>query len=423
MFDIKVLRENPDAVKAMLVNRKSDIDIDALLEKDEARRKIQHETEVLRAEQNKASGAIAASKKAGEDATDAIAAMQDLSKKVKELGEQSKEAGEALNAVLLTIPNALSDAVPAGTDEEDNREERRWGDIPTFDFEPKDHVDLGEALGIIDFERAAKMARARFVLLKGHGARLERALAQFMLDVQTGEHGYTEMQTPYMVNSPTMQGTGQLPKFEEDLFRLEGDQDLWLIPTSEVPLTYLYSGETLSADQLPINMTAYTPCFRSEAGSYGKDTRGMIRQHQFNKVEMIKLTHPDNSNDELEKMTSHAEAILRKLELPYRVMTLCSGDTGFNANRTYDLEVWLPAQNNYREISSCSNCTDFQARRANIRFKEDKGKPQFVHTLNGSGLAVGRTFIAVLENYQQADGTIKVPEVLKPYMGGVETIG
>jgi seryl-tRNA synthetase len=423
MFDIKILRDNPDAVKAMLANRKADIDIDAILEKDEARRKIQHETELLRAEQNKASAAIAEKKKTGEDAAEAIAAMQDLSKKVKDLGEQAKGAGDELNNALLAIPNALSDAVPVGTDEEDNREERRWGDVPEFDFEPKDHVDLGEALGIIDFERAAKMARARFVLLKGHGARLERALAQFMLDVQTQEHGYTEMQTPYMVNSTTMQGTGQLPKFAEDLFRLEGDQDLWLIPTSEVPLTYLYAGEVLSADQLPINMTAYTPCFRSEAGSYGKDTRGMIRQHQFNKVEMIKVTHPDHSNEELEKMTANAEAILQKLELPYRVMTLCSGDTGFNANRTYDLEVWLPAQDQYREISSCSNCTDFQARRANIRFKEDKAKPQFVHTLNGSGLAVGRTFIAVLENYQQADGTIKIPEVLKPYMGGLEKIG
>jgi seryl-tRNA synthetase len=423
MFDIKILRDNPDAVKAMLANRKADIDIDAILEKDEARRKIQHETELLRAEQNKASGAIAEKKKAGEDATDAIAAMQELSKKVKDLGEQAKEAGDDLNNTLLAIPNALSDSVPVGTDEEDNREERRWGEVPEFDFEPKDHVDLGEALGIIDFERAAKMARARFVLLKGHGARLERALAQFMIDVQTQEHGYTEMQTPYMVNSTTMQGTGQLPKFEEDLFRLQGDQDLWLIPTSEVPLTYLYAGEILSADQLPINMTAYTPCFRSEAGSYGKDTRGMIRQHQFNKVEMIKLTHPDHSNEELEKMTVNAEAILQKLELPYRVITLCSGDTGFNASRTYDLEVWLPAQNQYREISSCSNCTDFQARRANIRFKEDKLKPQFVHTLNGSGLAVGRTFIAVLENYQQPDGTIKIPEALKPYMGGLEKIG
>ena len=423
MFDIKVLRENPDAVKAMLAKRNADIDIDAILAQDEARRAMQHEAEQLRAEQNKASGEIAQKKKAGEDATDAIAAMQDLSKRVKDLGEQAKEAGEALTAAILTIPNVISDEVPEGSDEEDNREERTWGDARTFDFEPKDHVDLGEALDIIDFERAAKIAGARFVVLKNDGARLERALAQFMLDTQTQEHGYTEMQTPYLVNSPTMQGTGQLPKFADDSFRIGGDHDLWLIPTSEVSLTNLHAGEVLDGSQLPIYYSAYTPCFRSEAGSYGRDTRGMIRQHQFNKVEMVKLVHPDHSNDELEKMTANAEAILQKLELPYRVVTLCSGDIGFSANRTYDLEVWLPSQNTYREISSCSNCTNFQARRANIRFKEDGGKPQFVHTLNGSGLAVGRALIAVLENYQQADGTIRVPEVLKPYLGGKDVIG
>jgi seryl-tRNA synthetase len=422
MFDIRFLRENPDAVKRMLEMRKASVSVDDLLAQDEARRKIQHEAEVLRADQNKASKDIAAQKKSGEDASEAIAAMQDLSKRAKELVEEAKIAGDALNEQLLALPNMLDDSVPEGADEEANVEVRQWGTPPTFDFGAKDHVDLGEGLGIIDFEGAAKLARARFVVLKGAGARLERALAQFMLDVQTGEHGYTEMQMPYLVNSDTMRGTGQLPKFADDLFRLEGDQDLWLIPTAEVPLTNLYAGEILDGDALPVNFTAYTPCFRSEAGSYGKDTRGMIRQHQFNKVEMVKLVHPDTSMDELETMTGHAEAILQKLELPYRVVTLCSGDVGFSAAKTYDLEVWLPGQDAYREISSCSNCTDFQARRANIRFRGDKGKPQFVHTLNGSGLAVGRTFVAVLENYQQPDGSIRVPEVLRPYMGGVDRI-
>ncbi|PCJ62759.1 MAG: serine--tRNA ligase [Candidatus Hydrogenedentota bacterium] len=422
MFDIKFLRENPDAVQRMLASRNTDVSVDEILAQDEARRKIQHETEVLRAEQNKASNDIATLKKSGEDASDAIAAMQDLSKKVKELGEEAKVAGDALFEQLLVIPNVLDDSVPEGSDEESNVEMRKWGTLPEFDFDPKDHVDLGEKLDIIDFESGAKLARSRFVVLKGAGARLERALAQFMLDVQTGEHGYTEMQVPYLVNSTTLQGTGNLPKFADDLFRIKGDQDLWLIPTAEVPLTNIYAGEILSEEQLPQNLTAYTPCFRSEAGSYGKDTRGMIRQHQFNKVEMVKFVHPETSMDELETMTGHAEAILQKLELPYKVVTLCSGDVGFSAAKTYDLEVWLPGQNAYREISSCSNCTDFQARRANIRFRGEKGKPQFVHTLNGSGLAVGRTLIAVLENYQQSDGSIKIPEVLKPYMGGLDII-
>lgn len=423
MFDIKLIRENSDAVKEALRNRKQDgIDIDEILAIDSDRRDLQHKAETLRAEQNTASQDISKLKKAGEDATDAIAAMQKISGESKALMEEAKVADTKLQDLLQLIPNMPHESIPVGTSEDDNREERTWGTPRTFNFEVKDHVDLGEALGILDFESAAKIARARFSLLKGDGARLERALAQFMLDVQTQEHGYTEIQPPYMVNSDTMRGIGQLPKFAEDLFKLDGDQDLWLIPTSEVPLTYIHSGEILDAAQLPINYTAYTPCFRSEAGSYGKDTRGMLRQHQFNKVEMVKLVEPETSFDELEAMTANAEAVLQKLGLPYRVMTLCTGDTGFNAAKTYDLEVWLPGQDAYREISSCSNCCDFQARRANIRFKRDK-KPEFVHTLNGSGLAVGRTFIAVIENYQQADGSIEVPEVLRPYMGGQEKIG
>lgn len=422
MFDIKLIRETPDAVKAALRNRNNtSIDIDAILELDQQRRANQHQADVLRAEQNTASQEISRLKKAKEDASEAIAAMQEVSKKSKALMDQAKDSEAQLNDLLMLIPNMPHESIPVGTSEKDNREERVWGTPPAFDFEPKDHVDLGEALGIIDFESAAKMARARFSLLRGQGAQLERALAQFMLDLQTTEHGYTEIQPPFMVNSDTMRGIGQLPKFAEDLFRLEGDQDLWLIPTSEVPLTYIHADEIIDDAKLPIYYTAHTPCFRSEAGSYGKDTRGMLRQHQFNKVEMVKLVRPEDSFDELEKMTANAEAVLQKLGLAYRVMTLCTGDTGFNAAKTYDLEVWLPGQNNYREISSCSNCMDFQARRANIRFKRDK-KPEFVHTLNGSGLAVGRTLIAVLENYQQADGSILIPEVLRPYMQGLERI-
>ena len=422
MFDIKLIRETPDAVKAALRNRNNtSIDIDAILELDQQRRANQHQADVLRAEQNTASQEISRLKKAKEDASEAIAAMQEVSKKSKALMDQAKDSEAQLNDLLMIIPNMPHESIPVGTSEKDNREERVWGTPPAFDFEPKDHVDLGEALGIIDFESAAKMARARFSLLRGQGAQLERALAQFMLDLQTTEHGYTEIQPPFMVNSDTMRGIGQLPKFAEDLFRLEGDQDLWLIPTSEVPLTYIHADEIIDDAKLPIYYTAHTPCFRSEAGSYGKDTRGMLRQHQFNKVEMVKLVRPEDSFDELEKMTANAEAVLQKLGLAYRVMTLCTGDTGFNAAKTYDLEVWLPGQNNYREISSCSNCMDFQARRANIRFKRDK-KPEFVHTLNGSGLAVGRTLIAVLENYQQADGSILIPEVLRPYMQGLERI-
>jgi seryl-tRNA synthetase len=339
---------------------------------------------------------------------------------VKTLTDQAREADEALNELLLGIPNLPDASLPVGRDESANRLEREWGTPPVFDFEVKDHVELGEGLGIVDFERAAKIAGARFALLRGLGARLERALINFMLDVHTGEHGYTEVLPPFMANSDSLRGTGQLPKFAEDLFHLEGT-DYFLIPTAEVPVTNIHRDEILDGGQLPLYYTAFTPCFRSEAGSYGKDTRGMIRQHQFNKVELVKFVCPEDSWDELEKLTANAEAILQKLGLAYRVMTLSTGDLGFSAAKTYDIEVWLPAQNAYREISSCSNFTDYQARRAGIRFKRDK-KPEYVHTLNGSGLAVGRTIVALLENYQQADGSVIIPEVLRPYMGGVERI-
>ena len=420
MIDVKLLRENPDTVREALVKRRSSIDLDSILAVETQRRALLHETEQLRAEQNRASEDIARLKKSKEDATTAIAAMQEVSRRVKELGEQVKLVEAELDDHLLGIPNLPDASVPVGADSEANPIVRTWGAKPEIAFAPKDHVELGESLGILDFERAAKLSGARFALYTGAGARLERALINFMLDLHTQEHGYTEVLPPFAVNSPSMQGTGQLPKFAEDLFHLEG-HDLWLIPTAEVPVTNIFRDEILSADQLPICYTAYTPCFRSEAGSYGKDTRGLIRQHQFNKVEMVKFTTPETSWDELEKLTANAEHVLQRLGLHYRIVTLCTGDLGFSAAKTYDLEVWLPAQNAYREISSCSNFVDFQARRANIRFRRDK-KPEYVHTLNGSGLAVGRTFVAILENYQQEDGSVIIHEALRPYMGGLEML-
>ncbi len=420
MLDIKLIRDEPERVKAALKLRGNANILDALLVLDGQRREKLHAFEQLRAEQKRASEEIGQKKKAGEDASEAIAAVAELSKQVKGMEEASRVLEAELHAELLAIPNLPHETVPEGQDETCNREERRWGEPPQFGFEPKDHVDIGEGLGILDFERAAKVAGSRFALLKGPGAQLERALMQFMLDVHTREHGYTEVFVPFLVNSDSMTGTGQLPKFAEDLFRAEG-HDLWLIPTAEVPVTNIHREEILPGDALPIYYTAYTPCFRSEAGSYGKDTRGMIRQHQFNKVELVKFVAPETSWDELEQLTANAEAILQKLELPYRVVTLCTGDLGFSAAKTYDIEVWLPGQNAYREISSCSNFTDFQARRANIRFKRDK-KPAFVHTLNGSGLAIGRTAVAILENGQQADGSVVIPAALRPYMGGLERI-
>ncbi len=420
MLDIKLLRQDPDTVTAALAKRGGSFSVEAILEEDGKRRSLVHEMEQLRAEQNVASQAIGAAKKAKEDASEAIAAMKGIKDKIAALEEQVRTVDATLTDLLLRLPNLPDESLPEGLDESANREERAWGEIPEFDFEAKDHVALGEDLNILDFECAAKLTGARFCLGKGAGARLERALINLMLDMHTGTHGYTEMLPPFMVNSDSMRGTGQLPKFAEDSFKIE-NSDYWLIPTAEVPVTNIHRDEILKDADLPLYYTAYTPCFRSEAGSHGKDTRGMIRQHQFNKVEMVKFVRPEDSWHELEKLTQNAEAILQALKLPYRVMTLCTGDLGFSAAKTYDLEVWLPGQNAFREISSCSNFLDYQARRANIRFKRDK-KPEFVHTINGSGLAVGRTLVAVLENYQQADGSVKIPDVLRPYMGGLDAI-
>jgi seryl-tRNA synthetase len=420
MLDIKFIRENVELLKTALANRNTEIDLNGLLAADQARRELIYETEQLRAEQNRASNEIAKKKKTNEDASEAIAAMRAVSQKAKALQEKAREAEESLRRHLLIIPNIPHESVPIGPDESANRVERQWGKPPQFDFAVKDHVELGAALNILDIERAGKISGARFALLRGAGSLLERALINFMLDIHTREHGYTEYLPPFLVSGDTMEGSGQLPKFADEAFTVEG-RDLWLVPTAEVPLTNMYRDEILEEAALPVNCVAYTPCFRSEAGSYGKDTRGMLRQHQFDKVELYKFTAPESSWEELENLTGHAEVILQRLDLPYQVVTLSTGDMGFCAAKTYDIEVWLPGQDRYREISSCSNCLDFQARRANIRFRRNK-KPEFVHTLNGSGLAVGRTLIAVLENYQQADGSVRVPEALRPYTGGLERI-
>jgi seryl-tRNA synthetase len=421
MLDIKLLREELDHVKAALERRGADYGLEGVLETDAARRAATHEFEQLRAAQNKASKDIAQLKREKQDASEAIAAMQTLSEEIRALDEKRRELEVTLRAQLLAIPNVLDVTVPDGG-EEDARVEREWGERPNFDFSPKDHVELGESLGLLDFERAAKITGARFCLSRGMGARLERALINFMLDMHTTEHGYTEVLPPFIVNSDSLTGTGQLPKFAEDLFHLEGT-DYWLIPTAEVPVTNIFRDEILDEAQLPIHYTAYTPCFRSEAGSHGKDTRGMIRQHQFNKVELVKFCEPEDSWDELEALVQNAQAILQRLGLHHRVVTLAARDTGFSAAKTCDIEVWLPSQDRYREISSCSNFLDFQARRANIRFRRAGGeKPEFVHTLNGSGLAVGRTVIAILDQFQRADGSVEVPAALRPYLGGTQVI-
>ncbi|NLV44814.1 MAG: serine--tRNA ligase [Candidatus Hydrogenedentes bacterium] len=420
MFDIRLIRNEPERVKKAMELKRAGVDIDAVLDVDARRRTAIYDMEQLRAQQNKAGEAIAARKRAGENADDAIAEMKAIKDDIARLEEQVKTLDASLQEFLLVLPNVPDESVPVGPDESANRVERHWGEPPVFPFVPRDHVDIAESLGIIDFGRAAKLSGARFALNLGMGARIERALVNFMLDIHTGEHGYTEVWPPLLVNTDSMRGTGQLPKFSEDLFKVQ-DSDLWLIPTAEVPVTNIHRDEILEAQQLPLYYTAYTPCFRSEAGSHGKDTRGMIRVHQFNKVEMVKFTTPETSWEELEKLTANAETILQRLGLAYRVVTLCTGDLGFSAAKTYDIEVWLPAQNTYREISSCSNFTDFQARRANIRFRRDK-KPEFVHTLNGSGIAVGRALVAILENYQQEDGTVVIPEALRPYMNGAERI-
>jgi len=386
---------------------------------DAERRQAITQTESLQAKRNQASEEIAKLKKNKQDATSRIEETKELREKIQEYEKKASEADARLREILTSIPNLTHASVPVGKGAEENVEVRRWGTPPQFDFKPKPHWELGEQLGVLDLERAAKLSGARFAVYWALGARLERALANFMLDLHTREHGYTEVLPPYMVNSESMYGTGQLPKFAQDSFRVpHGEKDLWLIPTAEVPVTNLYRDEVLDAAKLPICLTAYTPCFRSEAGSYGKDVRGIIRQHQFQKVELVKFSRPETSYDELEKLTNNAETVLQKLGLHYRVVTLCTADIGFSAAKTYDIEVWLPGQGLFREISSCSNFESFQARRANIRFRpEGKSKTELVHTLNGSGLAVGRTWVAIVENYQQADGSVRIPEALQPYMG------
>ena len=421
MLDMKYLRDNLEQAEAALATRGGGITLGGFRQLDEQRRKLLTENESLKALKNSTSEEIAKVKDKS-TVKDKIAEMKEVSSKIKQLDDQLKQVEEELDSLLMTIPNLPHPSTPVGGSENENVEVRRWGNPPEFEFTAKPHWELAEELDILDFERAAKITGARFCLSKGAGARLERALISFMLDLHTTDHGYTEVLPPFMVNRASMTGTGQLPKFEEDLFRLV-DPDFLLIPTAEVPVTNIHREEILKKADLPICYTAYTPCFRREAGSYGKDTRGLIRQHQFNKVELVKFVHPEESQAELERLTGHAEKVLQLLELPYRVMALCTGDIGFSACKTYDLEVWLPGQNAYREISSCSSFGDFQARRASIRFREEeKSKPEFVHTLNGSGLAVGRTLVAILENYQQADGTVLIPRVLQPYMGGLEKI-
>ncbi|BDE95145.1 serine--tRNA ligase [Raoultibacter timonensis] len=423
MLDIRFVRENQEAVATAMKNRNASWDSSRFSELDEARRTAITEEESLQAERNAASKAIGQMMAQGnnDEAEAAKEQVRAINEKIAALSEKRDEAESALSAMLLATPNMPADSTPVGADENDNPEVRRWGTPPEFDFEFKAHWDLGPELGIIDFERAVKLAKSRFILLGGLGARLERALINFMADTHTSR-GYKEWWCPAMANAETLTGTGQLPKFEEDLFKTS--EGLYLIPTAEVQLTNIHSGEVLDAEQLPLKYCAFTPCFREEAGSAGRDTRGLIRVHQFDKVEMVKYAKPEESYDDLESMVEDAENILQLLGLPYRVISLCTGDIGFSAAKTYDLEVWLPSYNGYKEISSCSNCTDFQARRANIKYRDPenfKGS-RFVHTLNGSGLAVGRTMAAIIENYQQADGSIKVPDVLVPYMGGVEVI-
>jgi seryl-tRNA synthetase len=417
MHDIRFIRDNPTAFDAALARRGLESSAATILDIDAQRRALQAQLQEMQSRRNSASKEIGARKAKGEDADALIAEVNDIKKQMPELEAREGELATQLDGMLLELPNILDNSVPDGADEDDNELIRSWGEIPQFDFTPRDHVAIGEGLGQMDFALGAKVAGARFVVLQGQLAKLERALAAYMLDLHTGEFGYQETIPPYMVNTQTMTGTGQLPKFAEDLYRAD---DKWLIPTAEVPLTNIVADEIVDADALPMRLTAYTPFFRSEAGSAGRDTRGMIRQHQFSKVELVSVTRPEDSAKEHERMTACAEAVLKGLELPYRVVRLCTGDTGFSAQQTYDLEVWLPGQNDgkgmYREISSCSNCGAFQARRMKARFRDDQGETQFVHTLNGSGVAVGRAMIAVLENGQQADGSVRLPDVLHDYM-------
>ena len=422
MLEIKYLRQNLSAVQEAFKARGHQADLDAFQKWDRERRAILQEIELLRHERNVVSDRIAEMKKIGEEAEAMVVEMRAVSSTIKELDKKLSANQVTMDAFLLALPNIPHASVPVGKDETDNPEVRTVGEVPQFEFEPQPHWDIGSRLKILYLERAAKITGTRFALYFGAGARLERALISFMLDTHIGQHGYLEVLPPFMVNRESMTHTGQLPKFEEDLFKLSG-WEYFMIPTAEVPVTNIHQGEILAEDRLPIYYAAYTPCFRSEAGSHGKDTRGLIRQHQFNKVELVKFCHPESSYDELESLLNNAETILQKLALPYRVIELCSGDLGFSAAKTYDIEIWMPAQGVYREISSCSNFEDFQARRANIRFKQ-KGKKgtALVHTLNGSGLAVGRTFAAILENFQQADGSVVIPELLQPYMAGIKKI-
>ncbi len=422
MLDIKLLRNDLAGVAEQLKKRNFDLDTAQFQSLEDKRKTLQTATQDLQNERNTRSKSIGQAKAKGEDIQPLLAEVADLGDKLKTAEQDLSALQTEIDDIVMGIPNLLQDSVPMGKTEDDNVEVSTWGKIPQFDFEPKDHVDLGARDGLMDFESASKLTGSRFVVMRDGMARMHRALIQFMLDTHTSEHGYREVYVPYMVNEDSLYGTGQLPKFAEDLFKLEGEQNYYLIPTAEVPVTNLVRDDILEADQLPMRYTAHTPCFRSEAGSYGRDTRGLIRQHQFEKVELLHFVKPEESEEALENLTSHAEAILQKLELPYRKVVLCAGDTGFSASKTYDLEVWLPAQDTYREISSCSNMKDFQARRMQARFRNEKGKPELLHTLNGSGLAVGRTLVAIIENYQQADGSIRVPEELQPYMGGLTVL-
>ena len=422
MLDLKFVRSNLDLINDMLKDRGYDLDLSGFQSLDKKRRSILTSLEELRYRRNKVSDQIAAMKKSGEDTSPLISEMKTVSKEVKEIEAELPDIMDQLNRPLMVIPNIPHESVVVGKDADDNPVIRRWGKIRDFDFDPLPHWEIGENLNILDFSRAAKIAGSRFSLQTGLGATLERVLINFMLDIHTNNHGYTEILPPFLVNSVSMTGTGQLPKFREDLFKVDG-WDLFLIPTAEVPVTNIHRDEILSFNELPIRYVSYTPCFRSEAGSYGKDTRGLIRQHQFNKVELVKFCCPEDSDQELESLTADAEEILQSLELPYRVVSLCTGDLGFSAAKTYDIEVWLPGQQLFREISSCSNFTDFQARRANIRFRRKKGSgTELAHTINGSGLAVGRTLVAFLENYQQPDGSVVIPEALRPYLNGLSVI-
>lgn len=424
MLDPKYVRANPEKVATLLRKKHYELDVERIVSLDAERKSIQLRTEQLQSERKSGSRQFGILKAKGEDVTELKSRLESINEELKVSEQTLKELQAKLDDIFLTVPNLPDKSVPEGKDEEDNLEVRQWGEPGQFDFEPKDHVELGQAYGL-DFETGARLSGARFTLMRGQIARLHRALAQFMLDVQTSEHGYEECYTPYLVHDHVLRGTGQLPRFEEDLFKTfcEGEEKpYYLIPTSEVPLTNMVRDTIIEAAELPLRLTAHTPCFRSEAGSYGKDTKGMIRQHQFDKIEMVQIVRPERSFDVLEEMTGHAEAILQKLDLAYRVVALCGGDLGFGAAKTYDLEVWLPGQQKYREISSVSNCLDFQARRMQARFRNAEGKTELVHTLNGSGVAVGRAMVAVMENYQDAEGRIHVPAALKPYMGGIEII-